>query len=161
MQLSLQTQLLPDSDQTASLDATVRWFNAAADWLAGLAHANGCVDKYALQKRHYRELRDRFGLSSQVAVRAIAQVAGALRRDRSIRPRFRPAAAVPYDARILSRKGNAVSILTLAGRTIVPFVCGKRQRERVDLHGKWLLIVTVNASDGQAPLPNEFLFGSR
>ncbi|HZY98650.1 MAG TPA: hypothetical protein VFE36_03680, partial [Candidatus Baltobacteraceae bacterium] len=131
MHLAIQTQLVPDADQAALLDATIRRFNAAADWLASLAHASGCAGKYELQKRHYRELRTRFDLSAQMAVRAIAQVAGALRRDRSVRPRFRPDAAMPYDARILSRRGNAVSILTLAGRTIVPFVCGKRQHEQI------------------------------
>ncbi|HZY99061.1 MAG TPA: transposase [Candidatus Baltobacteraceae bacterium] len=168
MQLAIQTQLVPDADQAASLDTTVHRFNAAADWLADVAHENGCANKYELQKRHYRELRTRFDLSAQMAVRAIAQVAGALRRDRSFRPRFRPDAAMPYDARILSRRGDAVSILTLAGRTIIPFICGKRQQERLDLRwgecdllrrgdGKWFLIVTVDVAPREGPLPREFI----
>jgi putative transposase len=87
MRLAVQTQLLPDASQAASLDATVRRFNAAADWLAGIAHASPCANKYELQKRHYRELRERFDLSAQMTVRCIAVVTGALKRDRSIRPR--------------------------------------------------------------------------
>jgi putative transposase len=169
MRLAVQTQLLPDASQAASLDATVRRFNAAADWLAGIAHASPCANKYELQKRHYRELRERFDLSAQMTVRCIAVVTGALKRDRSIRPRFRPDAAMPYDARILSRKGGTVSILTLAGRTIVPFVCGDLQRERLDTRrwgecdlqrrrdGRWFLTVTVDVAPGNGPLPREFI----
>jgi putative transposase len=169
MRLAVQTQLLPDASQAASLDATVRRFNAAADWLAGIAHASPCANKYELQKRHYRELRERFDLSAQMTVRCIAVVTGALKRDRSIRPRFRPDAAMPYDARILSRKGGTVSILTLAGRTIVPFVCGDLQRERLDTRrwgecdlqrrrdGRWFLTVTVDVAPGDGPLPREFI----
>jgi hypothetical protein len=37
VKLILQTQLLPDGDQARKLSATMRAFNAAADWLAGEA----------------------------------------------------------------------------------------------------------------------------
>jgi putative transposase len=37
VKLTLQTQLLPDRDQARKLSATMRAFNAAADWLAGEA----------------------------------------------------------------------------------------------------------------------------
>src|SRR5215475_9912691 len=37
VKLILQTQLLPDRDQARKLSATMRAFNAAADWLAGEA----------------------------------------------------------------------------------------------------------------------------
>jgi hypothetical protein len=37
VKLILQTQLLPDGDQSRKLSATMRVFNAAADWLAGEA----------------------------------------------------------------------------------------------------------------------------
>jgi hypothetical protein len=37
VKLPLQTQLLPDGDQAKKLSATMRAFNAAADWLAGEA----------------------------------------------------------------------------------------------------------------------------
>ncbi len=105
MKLTLQTQLLPERAQVEALEATLRAFNAAADWLAGEAFARKTANKIALQKLHYPELRRRFGLSAQMAVRCIAQVGEAYKRDKSRRPHFRPLAAMPYDQRLMSFKG--------------------------------------------------------
>jgi hypothetical protein len=113
------------------------------------------ANKTTLRKRFYYELRERFGLSSQMACLCIRNVAGTYKRDKSILPVFRANAAMPYDSRILSFKGiDKVSILTLEGRLIIPFVMGKYQRERFSLakgecdlmqrkDGKWFLLVTI------------------
>ena len=131
MKLTLQTQILPDATDAARLKATVERFNEAADWLAGFAFERKVSNKRVLQKLAYRELRERFGISSQMAVRCIAQVCEASKRDKSIRPRFRKHAAVPYDKRLMSFKGpDRVSLLTLEGRVLVPVVMGKYQAER-------------------------------
>nr|WP_294560398.1 transposase [uncultured Rhodopila sp.] len=170
MKLTLQVQLLPDAAQAASLKATMERFNEAAGWLAGHAFASGSANKFALQKAHYRELRERFNLSAQMAVRCIAQVCECFKRDKSKRPRFRKHAAIPYDQRILSFKGiDRVSILTLDGRVVVPFVMGKYQHERFgfargqcDLvlrrDGKWFLLVTADVPD-KAPVPTTDFIG--
>src|SRR4051794_34172556 len=96
MKLTLQLQLLPDPDQSARLKATVERFNAAADWLAGVAYQKQLANKYELQKLAYRELRERFALPADMAIRCIAQVVECYKRDKAIRPRFRKHAAVPY-----------------------------------------------------------------
>jgi putative transposase len=154
--VTVQLQLLPTKDDAIKLEATMRRFNEAADWLAGEAFALKSANKIALQKTHYATLRERFGLSAQMAVRCIAEVCGAYKRDKLIRPRFRPLAAVPYDQRIASFKSlDRISLLTLAGRILVPFVMGNYQRGRFtaakgqcDLvrrkDGKWFLLVTVD-----------------
>jgi IS605 OrfB family transposase len=164
MKLTLQTQLLPERDHAARLKATVERFNEAADWAAGIAFEHRCSNKVVLQKIVYRELRDRFGLSAQMAVRCIAQVCEAYRRDKAIRPVFRPHAAMPFDQRIMSFKGvDRVSLLTLDGRILVPVIMGKYQAERytnakgqADLvlrrDGKWFLLVTVDVPD-KTPIP--------
>ena len=156
MQLTLQTQLFPDSDQARKLAATMTAFNAAADWLAGEAFVLKSANKVKLQQLYYPTLREQFGLSSQMAVRCIAQVCGAYSRDKRKRPHFRQFAAVPYDQRLMSFKDlDRVSLLTLEGRVIVPLVMGKYQRERFsDNYGqcdlirrkdsKWFLLVTVD-----------------
>jgi predicted transposase len=116
MKLSLQTQLLPTQEQAASLETTMRAFNAAADWLAGEAFARRTENKIALQKLFYQTLRKRFGLSAQMAVRCIAQACEAYKRDKTKRPHFRPFAAIPHDQRLMSFKGvDRVSLLTLSG----------------------------------------------
>lgn len=170
MKLTLQIQVLPDKAAAARLRATVERFNEAANWLAGLAFSEQCANKIALQRRHYYEIRKRFGLSAQMAVRCIAQVVEAYKRDRSTRPTFRSYAAVPYDQRIMSFKGpDRVSLLTIEGRVTCPILMGRYQRERFsnakgqsDLvlrrDGKWFLLVTVDVPDG-TPIPTTDFLG--
>lgn len=165
MKLTLQLQLLPDTAQADALRTTVERFNAAATWLAGMAFAHQCANKIALQKLAYYELRARFGLPADTAIRCIAQVVEAYKRDKTLQPVFRPQAAVPFSmGKNIGFKGpDSVSISTLHGRVIVPFLMGKYQAERfgfahrqADLvlrrDGKWFLLVTVELPDG-TPLP--------
>jgi IS605 OrfB family transposase len=170
MKLTLQIQLLPDKDQDAKLQATVRRFNEAASWLSKKAFEHRTANKVALQKLFYVELRALFGLSAQMAIRCIAQVVEAYKRDKTRCPTFRPFAAMPYDQRIVSFKGlDRVSLLTLAGRIIVPMVMGRYQRERFtpavgqsDLvrrkDGKWFLLTVVDVPDG-TPVPTTDFIG--
>jgi len=159
VKVTVQLQLLPSKDDAATLEATIRRFNEAANWLAGEAFALKSANKIALQKTHYAALRENFGLSSQMAVRCIAQVCEVYKRNKAIRPNFRAFAAIPYDQRIASWKSlDRISLLTLAGRILVPYVMGAYQRERFtsakgqcDLvrrkDGKWFLLVTVDLPD--------------
>lgn len=164
MELTLQLQLLPDTAQAQRLQATVERFNAACMWLAQQAFAQRLANKVQLQRLYYRDLRIRFGLSAQMAVRCIARVVGAYKRDKRICPTFRPHAAMPYDQRLMSFKGvDHVSLLTLDGRMLVPFVMGDYQRQRfTEAHrqshlmlrddGRWFLLVVVNLPE-PAPVP--------
>jgi putative transposase len=106
VKLIMQTQLLPDGYQARKLSATMRAFNTAADWLAGEAFRLRNDNKVELQQLYYSQLRDDFGLSAQMAVRCIAQVCEAYSRDKSIRPRFKKYASIPYDQRLMAFKGG-------------------------------------------------------
>lgn len=164
MELTLQLHLLPDTEQATQLQETVERFNVACTWLAQQAFAQRLANKVLLQRQYYADLRARFGLSAQMAVRCIARVVGAYKRDKSRCPTFRPHAAMPYDQRLMSFKGvDHVSLLTLHGRALVPFVMGAYQRERFteakgQCHlvlredGRWFLLVVVKLPD-HAPLP--------
>ncbi|MCI0389594.1 MAG: transposase [Acidobacteria bacterium] len=170
MKLTLQTQLFPDQEQAKKLVATMEAFNAAANWLAGEAFNLQSANKVKLQQLYYQELRKRFGLSAQMAVRCIAQVCEAFSRDRSKRPHFRKDASMPYDQRLMSFKSvDRVSLLTLEGRVVLPVVMGKYQEKRFhhkhgqcDLvrrkDGKWFLLVTVDLPDG-TPIPTTDFIG--
>lgn len=169
VKITLQTQLLPSGEQAEQLKETMRALNAAADWLAGEAFVRKTANKIALQKLFYTELRSRFCLSAQMAVRCIAQTCEAYKRDKAKRPRFRKYASVPYDQRLMSFKGlDRVSLLTMQGRIIVPFVMGAYQAERFtwakgqcDLalrkDGKWFLLVTVDLPDGTKTPATDFI----
>ena len=135
--------MLPTAAQAAALQATVITCNAAASWLSGRMHGERVHHKHAAQKRFYTELKERFGLSAQPAIRVISKVAdayatlkanidagnygppGSLRRHKTAeRPiRFRRDAAQPFDARCLSwqipesiGRDARVSIWTTHGR---------------------------------------------
>ncbi|CAN5625947.1 hypothetical protein BH23PLA1_BH23PLA1_41300 [soil metagenome] len=101
MKLMLQLQLFPNDDVAPKLQTTIERFNEAADWLAGEAFATRLANKVELQRKHYRELRDSFGLSAQMAVRCIAQVCEADKRDKTKRPKFRKHTAMSFDQRMM------------------------------------------------------------
>ena len=160
MKLTLQLQLLPDDTQADALQRIVARFNETANWLAGIALTQQCANKVALQKLAYYALRERFGLPADTAIRCIAQVVEAYKRDKTIAPTFRPHAAVPFSMRKnLGFKGpDRVSIQTLTGRVIVPYLMGTYQAQRfgcthgqADLvlrrDGQWFLLVTVTVPD--------------
>jgi len=163
-------KLATQPEQADALLATMRACNAASNRVAEVAFEHRTANKIRLQPLVYGELRERFGLSSQMAVRAIGKACEAYKRDKKIRPEFRPLGAVAYDQRILSWKGrDRVSILTLGGRIIVPVVYqgrwlgtpGATLRGAADLiwrDGKFYLAVTIDVPEPpQGPEPDEWL----
>lgn len=151
-------KLLPTDEQAAHLRATLERANEARTWIAERGHTEGRFGRAALHALTYHEARKRFGLSAQMVVRAYGSVAACFKRDRRRLPRFRRNAAFPYDSRILKIDRNAeqVSIWTLNGRELMPFVWGNRQRILLneatkigesDLRslpdGRWMLNVSV------------------
>ena len=105
VKLTAQIRLLPDQDQAAKLLATLEQFNAGANFVAGAAFERRIVNKLLLQKHCYAQLREQFGLSSQMACLCVHRVAEVYKRDRSRRPKFRPHAAMSCDPRAYSFKG--------------------------------------------------------
>lgn len=168
MKLTVQLKLLPSREQSGALLETMEAFNAACNELAVIAFSYRCANKVELQKIAYRQIRDDFGLSAQMTVRAIAKVVEAYKRDRKMRPMFRPHGAIVYDERILSWKGpDRVSILTLGGREIMPWVVGAYQkgwldrvRGQADLvarDGKFFLYLTIDVGDAEPVEVEDFL----
>src|SRR6266851_6783312 len=105
MKLTLAIKLAPGLEQHAALLATLERFNAACNAIAEVAFRERLANKIALQKLVYYAVRERFGLSSQMTVRAIDKVVEAYRRDKTIQPTFRPHGALTYDERILAWHG--------------------------------------------------------
>src|SRR5205823_5857362 len=84
-----------------------------------------CAHKVALQPMVYGTLRERFGLSSQMAIRAISKTVEAYQRDKRVHVRIQPHGAMVYDERIMSFRGlTHVSLLSLHGRLLIPLRCG-------------------------------------
>jgi IS605 OrfB family transposase len=140
----LKVRMLPTDVESSALAATVRTCNDAALWLSARMHAEGVHRRYDAQKRFYTEMRQRFGLSAQPAIRVIGKVAdayvglranlaagrygtpGSQQRAKvlAVPINFRADAAQPFDARCLSwqipetigAREVTVSIWTVQGR---------------------------------------------
>lgn len=133
MKLVAKLKLAPTPEQAAALLATMERFNAACDWLAGKAFGDRTANKYLVQRRDYAQLRADFGLGAQMAVRVLAKVCDAYKRDKKIRPTFKPHGAIVYDQRNSRMVGlDRVSLATLSGRIVVPFLVGEYHRPLVD-----------------------------
>jgi len=133
MKLTLLVKLAPTPEQHQALLETMERFNEACNDIAEVAFENRTANKIRLQKIVYYRIREQYGLSAQMTVRAISKTAEAYKRDKNIKPRFRPHGAMIYDPRIMSWKGlDRVSILTLKGRQIIPIQIGRYQEERFD-----------------------------
>jgi predicted transposase len=172
MKQTVLVKLAPTPDDHAALLRTLEAFNAACNDIAGVAFREHSASKIDLQKLVYYDIRQRFGLSAQMTIRAIAKVAESYKRDKRLQPRFRPHSAMVYDERICSFPGpDRVSLLTLDGRVEVPFRFGayaagmlQRKRGQADLlyrqsRGTFFLAVTVDVPEPEPdePQPTDYL----
>ncbi len=133
MKLTLLVKLAPDDEQNSLLLQTMERFNEACDEIAKVAYHNRLANNWALHKLVYYRIREQYGLSAQMTVRAIGKVVEAYKRDKNILCKFKPHGAMIYDERILSWKGlEYASILSLEGRIKVPIRIGEYQKARMD-----------------------------
>lgn len=169
VKLTLQLQLLPDSEQRKRLLETMERVNEAATFAARAGFDAGVFSQPSIHQLAYREIRNRFRLSAQMAVRAIGKAVECFQRDKKICPVFKSHGAVTYDERIMGFKGlDRVSLWAMPeGRVIVPLIYGEYQKERFDrIKGqadlvyrgyKFYLFCTVNIPSGAPVEPSDFL----
>lgn len=168
MKLTLRLQLQPTPEQVSVLLSTMERFNAAATFAARVGFAAGKFNQPGIHKLAYREIRERFGLTAQMAVRSIGKAVEAFRRDKTVCPAFKPRGAITYDQRILRFQGvDRVNLWTLTGRMVLPMTYGEYQGERfdrlkgqVDLvyrGGKFYLYATVDVPEAPEVEVKEFL----
>jgi IS605 OrfB family transposase len=169
VKLTLQLQLLPDAEQRQRLLLTMEKSNEAATFAARCGFDAKVFSQPSIHKPAYTEIRSRFGLSAQVAVRAIGKAVDCFSRDKTKCPVFKPHGAITYDERIFSFKGlDKVSLWALPeGRVVVPLIYGEYQKERFDRikgqadlvyhKGKFYLYCTVNLPSDAPVTPTDFL----
>lgn len=168
MKLTLQLQLLPTEPQHRALLDTMRAFNAGASYAAKVAFEDQVFNQKSIHARCYYELRERFNLSAQMAVRAIGKAVEVFKRDRTVCPVFKETGAMIYDDRLMGWKGPAhVSLLTLGGREIVPMIYGEYQAgfmphlagqcDLVYRDGKFYLLATIDLPEDPPINPTRFM----
>lgn len=74
MKLIAQLKLQPTPVQADLLKRTLEAANAACNYMSGVAWATRTFGKFALQKLCYEQVREQFGLSAQMTIRALAKV---------------------------------------------------------------------------------------
>ena len=170
MKQTIALKLQTTQEQFDALLETMEAFNADCNRVAELAFERQSANKIAIQPFVYAELRSRFKLSSQMAVRAIGKACEAYKRDKSVQCNFDPHGAMVYDERVMNVKdAGHVSLLTLKGRILVPMRYGAYQAARLAMQkGQadlilrggvfylYLCIDRVGKMEGQAP---EFTHG--
>lgn len=132
MKLTAQVKLQPTPEQFNLLKRTLVRANEACDWISQRGFEEETLSQFKLHKLVYYDVRERFDLSAQMAVRAIAKVADAYKVGNKDTVRtFSRLGAFPYDNRLLSWKldEQTVSIWTLDGREHMPFLVGNRALE--------------------------------
>ncbi len=159
VKLTAKVKLLPTPEQRAYLLDTLRRFNATCNYISDVAWETQTFKQIPLHHLHYHATKERFGLSSQMVVRANAKVVDAYKLDRKAKRSFRELGAITYDDRILSWNLTAsrVSIWTVAGRQSIPFAAGEYQRKLLQtrqgetdlayVRGEFYLFATVNVEE--------------
>jgi len=83
------------------MEATLGAFARACDLAADVAREIGSTNKVRVQRAGYRAIREKFDLSANLAIRAIARACAALKIPEKLHSAFAPT-SVDYDARIFS-----------------------------------------------------------
>ena len=130
MKLIVNIKLKPLESQHSALLETLKETNKACDWISEKAFENKVYRQFYLHKITYSEAREKFNLSAQIVVRAIAKVADSYKIQTEKQTTFKPLGSIAYDDRIISfKKSDIVSIWTVEGRLNIPFVMGEHQRK--------------------------------
>ena len=128
----LQIKLLPDDEQAKILIETMKRFNAACNYISEVAFEQKQFNKYGIHHLVYFPTKERFELSAQLVIRAIAKVTDAYKADKKVCRKFKTAGAVPYDNRIYSFRGiDKISISTVNGRQVIPIIFGQYQKAQM------------------------------
>lgn len=132
--LTLVCKLQPTPEQVSEIDALLKAFADACDYANQTVKAS-VTSKTTIQSLTYQELRKRFGLSANQAVRVCARV-GANRKTAKLKGKpvnqFKPTSA-DYDARIFAfrEKDWTVSLTLLNGREHIKLDTGNYQRGKL------------------------------
>ena len=152
MKLTLKIKLLPSKEQADLLLQTIKEANAVCNTISEIAWEKKVFNQFKIHNEVYHTLKGSSNLSAQVLVRCISRVADAYKLDRKVKRTFKPLGSITYDSRILSYKGDKVSIWSVGGRLKMPFVCHnpnylpyiKGEADLLYHKGKFYLFQTVD-----------------
>jgi putative transposase len=126
---TISCKLQVTNAQAAQLETTLRAFAEACNFVAEWGRTHQVHRQYALHKGCYAAVRQRFGLSANLAVRALARVAARLTKAQTRHSTFQPT-SVDYDARIFRffETDGQVGLTLVGGRQRLALKVGDFQR---------------------------------
>lgn len=168
MKISAQIKLLASESDHIELMSTVKQFNLACNWLAEQCLLAAPSSRFSLHEIHYRNLRNNFGLKSQIAIRCIAKTFDAYDRNKLKRIKFRDTGAIPIDTKMFSvRKDKTISISTNSDRRLISFECDPRilariygrvgQGHLVYRNNLWFIYISIEAKECDRENKNQYL----
>lgn len=165
MKLALKIKLLPSKEQADLLLKTIKEANAVCNTISEIAWEKKVFNQFKIHNEVYHTLKGSSNLSAQVLVRCISKVADAYKLDRKVKRTFKPLGSITYDSRILSYKGDTVSIWSVGGRLKMPFVCHnpnylpyiKGEADLLYRKGKFYLFQTVDVVEDDVKDVEEFI----
>src|SRR5262245_18337952 len=98
---TIACKLAPTMEQRGELDAKPAAFAEECTHIAEVARSIAYSNKVKVQHACYQDVRDRFGLSANLAIRAIALVCASLKVKSKAHATFSPT-SIDYDQRIFS-----------------------------------------------------------
>lgn len=132
--LTVNCKLSPTDSQAEELKDTLKAFADACNWINQIVPLK-IKNHVRIHDMVYQDVRTKFGLSSNLAVRAINRVAGNRKtalKDHSTVKNFEPT-SVDYDARIFAfrEKDDEVSVTLLRSRQRIKLLLGTYQRNQL------------------------------
>ena len=166
--LTLKVKLQPTQEQRESLFRTMERFNAACNRISKAAFSSKIYNKVKLQHFLYYDIRKDYGLSAQLAIRAIAKVVESYKVERAVLHEFDEHGAIVYDQRILSLIGlDKASFNNVDGRIIIPMLMGayakvderriKGQADLIYVKGEFYLCIVVDVPEESPITPEGYL----
>lgn len=168
MILTIKLKLQTTDEQKKQLLETMEAFNAACNYISDIAYEKQVTGQIGLHKLCYYDVREKFGLSAQMAIRAIGKVKEVYKRDKNKHHFFKEHGAVVYDHRIWKfKQADIVNLKTLIERIDIPFVFGeyrtidlKRVRGQADLiyrDGVFYFYICVEVPEPPQGEPDDYL----
>jgi len=126
MNLTLKLKLQTSKEQEQQLLETMEVFNEACNYVSDIAWAEQTLGQINLHKLCYYDIREKFNLSSQMAIRVIGKVSDSYKTDKKHFHKFKPRGAITYDQRIWKfKQADTINIKTLVDRIDIPFIFGE------------------------------------
>ncbi|RKY59498.1 MAG: transposase [Candidatus Latescibacterota bacterium] len=137
MKITLKCKLNPSEEQGQILDHTLGECLKAANYVSHIAWERKCFNRVALHHLVYREIREKFGLTAQIAVAVKDRVAFSYKANREhihiFRKPFLPLNP-PRSFRLIGEE--VASISTLKGRQKIPLLLGRYQKRWLEDRAK-------------------------